>query len=105
MRAGLLDEFCTLIVTDSTQSDSGFVSKTERIVAMVRCQRLRLTETVGMAVGKENTKSVVKLRIRKSAATNGIVRFIYGGATYNITETVPFRGDKSLEITGTKIQE
>lgn len=105
MRAGLLDEFCTLIVTDAEQTESGFTRKTEREVAKVRCQRLRLAETVSMAVGEETTKSVVKLRIRKSAQTDGAVRFIYDGATYNITETLPYRHDKTLELTGTKIQD
>lgn len=105
MRAGLLDEFCTLVVTDEVQTASGFKKKTERDVARVRCQRLRLAETVGVAVGEEQTKSVVKLRIRKSADTENVVRFVYNGATYNITETLPFRRDKTLELIGTKIQD
>lgn len=105
MRAGLLDEFCTLIVTDEVQTESGFKKKTERKAARVRCQRLRLAESVGFAVGEEQTKSVVKIRIRKSAVTENVVRFVYNGDTYNITENVPFRRDKTLELTGTKIQD
>ena len=89
MRAGLLDEFCTIYGEQQTQSTTGFVKR----------------EKAAVAANEEQLQGQVTLQLRDDARLRGATSFNYDGEDYHITQTIRQRADKSLELTGQQIQK
>ena len=52
MRAGLLDEFCTIYGEQQTQSTTGFVKRETVELARVRCHRINKREKAAIAANE-----------------------------------------------------
>lgn len=105
MRAGLLDEFCTVHSEQQTQTDSGFVKRENVLLARVRCHRINKREIAAVSAGEEQLQGIVTLQLRDDKRLQGATSFSYDGEDYKITQTIRQRRDKSLELTGQQIQK
>lgn len=105
MRAGLLDEFCTVYGDRPTQSSTGFVKHETVPLARVRCHRINKREKAAVGADEEQVQGVVTLQMRDEKRLAGATRFNYDGTDYRVTQTIRQRRDKSLELTGQQIQQ
>jgi hypothetical protein len=105
MRAGLLDEFCTVYGESRQQSASGFIKRETVELARVRCHRINKREKAAVAANEEQLQGQVTLQLRDDARLRGATSFNYDGEDYHITQTIRQRADKSLELTGQQIQK
>ncbi len=105
MRAGLLDEFCTIYGESQQQSASGFVKRETVELARVRCHRINKREKAAVSASEEQLQGQVTLQLRYDDRLQGATSFSYDGIDYHITQTIKQRRDKSLELTGQQIQK
>ena len=105
MRAGLLDEFCTVYGESRQQSARGFIKRETVELARVRCHRINKREKAAVAANEEQVQGQVTLQLRDDKRLQGATSFNYDGEDYHIVQTIRQRRDKSLEYTGQQIQK
>ena len=103
MRAGLLKETAVFFGESTTQSASGFVSKSEAILATVRCYRKKRTDTSAMSGKEEFNAGVVTIQVRNNPAILNAKKFKYEENSYRIEQNLLQIEDNTRLVTGTKI--
>ena len=107
MRAGNLNEHCNLIRITVSQSASGAqVRHRDLVLENAHCQRLSKVERAMMAAGlEEYSKSTVILRLRHTPQLTESTHYLYEGALYRIDSRVRSQADKTVDVTGVKVNE